>query len=275
MKKLISLICFCFLTAIGLQSQVETAVSRLDQSLPCVNKVFNVRTLVTVDSSGKTPLLTNDRIIEIFAKASFYFEPICIGLHSCEIETIDNYAYNSLRSENRVLEAGIVYAYPNRVNVLFVNNVLGSNCGYSYFRGIETRDQAIIFVELDCDDGPAEQIAHHMGKLLGLYETNHDNLSEDADESNCATAGDQICDTASDPYGMISMDNNWVETTLPDTVGYAVDCEFVWEQLKSNGDYFLPDTRNIMSPYPCKCQFTPEQYLKMADFYINSPFKQY
>lgn len=263
------------ITGLSLWAQVETPISQLDQSLPTVDRVFNIRTIMTIDSTSKMPLIGADQIDEIYEKASYYLSPIGMAIKFCDLEVVDNYSYNRIRSENRALEMGIVYAYPKRINIIFVNNFFDTPCGYSYHDGFQTKDQAIIFVELSCADGAAEQIAHHMGRLLGLYETNYDNLNERADESNCDVAGDRICDTPADPYGLYANGNNLDITTEPDTMGYEANCEFIWEQPKTNGEYFLPDTRNIMSPYPCKCQFTPEQYRVMVASYLRSPFKQY
>lgn len=85
--------------------------------------------------------------------------------------------------------------------------------------------------------------------------------------SNCATAGDFICDTPADPIlsavpGRVDSLCNYTDTVYTD----------------ANGDLFQPDTRNIMSyaPYSCYNQFSPQQLdqvrfcLDNIRFYLRS-----
>ena len=62
-------------------------------------------------------------------------------------------------------------------------------------------------------------------------------------------------------------------TPDPTLVPYNVGCEFVWETLDDNGEFFTPSTTNIMSQYPCKCEFTLEQFQIMSEAYLASRFK--
>lgn len=254
-------------------------VRYFDKSLPSVEKNFNLQVHMTVDSINKSPLLSFEQVEEILQLANHYFEPIGMSFSACDYNVIEkNYAYSDLKEMIRVKEIGVVYSLPRRINVFFVNSIIEDKCGFSYFNGFATDRNAQIFIELACGDGPAEQLAHHMGILLGLTETNRGEVMELVDGSNCAVAGDSICDTPADPFGMVRDSFNvWVRnTTIPnDSLRYFLGCEFVWEELDDNGEFFTPHTSNIMSPYPCKCEFTREQYLKMVFNYNKSPIKQY
>ncbi len=250
-----------------------------DKSLPCVEKKFNVQIVMSIDSSRRQPLLSPEQVQSILAQANYYFEPICMSLSSCDYKVIqDNYAYAYLLHDYRIREAGIVHALPRRINIFFSNEVAGAQCGYSEFYGFFTERNAHIYVELNCEDGPAEQIAHHLGHLLGLSTTNFTETPELVDRSNCHITGDSICDTPADPYGMTKdSTNQWVivdqeKDTLPE---YVDGCEFVWETRDPSGNPFFPHTTNIMSHYHCKCEFTREQYLKMVNNYYQSSIKQY
>jgi len=260
MKSLSLISLLTFLIGISICAQVETPVSSLDVSLPCVNKNFNIRTIVTIDSLTREPLISESELNDVYAKVNYYFSPICMSMTSCDHKIVDNYAYNRVISKKRAQETGVVFAYPQRLNIVFVKYVFDDLCGYSLIDGIQTSDKAIIFVELSCADQPAEQIAYHMGRLMGLHDTNYDSINELADESNCDTAGDRICDTPTDPLGMELNLSLWDEEELADTLKYAMGCEFVWKQRKSNGEYFQPDTR---------------QYKAMAANYLASTFKQF
>jgi hypothetical protein len=232
---------------------------------------------MTIDSASLLPLRTSEQVDTILEEANAYFKPICMSFSSCDYNIIDNYAYNYLDDTLRVKEAGIVFSLPRRINVFFVNKLIGEKCGYSYADGFFTDREAQIFIELSCSDNPAEQLAHHMGILLGLLETNTEAGEELVDGSNCSTAGDLICDTAADPYGAVRDSTNmWVQIAVSDPfIYYSPSCEFIWEELDDNGEFFTPQVSNIMSPYPCKCEFTREQYLKMVDNYNKSEIKQY
>ena len=64
--------------------------------------------------------------------------------------------------------------------------------------------------------------------------------------------------------------------TLSTMLGVILNqCEFIFPALDANGEYYQPDVGNIMSAYPCKCGFTREQYLKMAEVYFSSSVKQF
>lgn len=244
--------------------------NNLHSDLPCVEKNFNLRIVMTVDSASLQPLLNQHQIDAILAEASTYFEPICMSFASCDKEVINNYSYNKLDTDFRVREAGVLFAYPRRINVFFVNEIkFTGDCGFSYNDGFDTERQAQIFIELsssNCGDGPAEQLAHHMGKLLGLLPTNYGAELELVDGSNCTEAGDRICDTPADPYN---------DELLEKDEYFNVGCEFVWEKKDANGDYYLPSMTNIMSPYNCKCNFSFEQYQLMAENYNKAQRKNY
>ncbi len=101
-------------------------------------------------------------------------------------------------------------------------------------------------------------VAHEIGHCLGLVHTHEDYgqscpsaLIENIDGSNCATAGDMICDTPADP--------NIGPPSRRDTV----TCEFIGTTLMDcNGDApYTPIMNNIMSyAGPCRTAFIPAQF---------------
>lgn len=251
-----------------------------DKSLPCIDKNFNIQIVMSVDSTHRQPLLPFETVQEIIEDVNYYFEPICLSLSSCDYKVIEqDYSYSKIRSDFRLLEARIVHSLPRRINIFFSKEIVGDQCGHSAFYGFFDDKLANIFVELDCQDGPAEQIAHHLGHLLGLSPTNFTELPELVDGSNCHEVADSICDTPADPYHMLKQPNGeWVHYAKveKDSIPvYNKGCEFVWEGVDDNGEVFTPHTSNMMSRYHCKCEFTREQYLKMVENYYKSTIKQY
>ncbi len=88
--------------------------------------------------------------------------------------------------------------------------------------------------------GGAQITAHEVAHVLGLPHT-HDVITEAelVDGSNCATAGDYICDTPADPnLGLAGM------------VEYG-SCEYIGTVTDANGDPYAPMVHNVMSYSPC------------------------
>lgn len=107
--------------------------------------------------------------------------------------------------------------------------------------------------------GPTS-IEHEMGHTLALRHTHQG--GELVDGSNCATAGDQVCDTPADP-GLNGTN--------------VIGCVYVGTAVDANGQPYTPLTNNFMSyaPNSCRTAFTPGQvdrmnnYLNTTGFWIN------
>ena len=93
------------------------------------------------------------------------------------------------------------------------------------------------------------------------------------DGSNCATAGDLLCDTPADPFGQTNATPEelaLIAQGLLVSAFYGPSCEFIYEIKDPNGEYYQPDMGNIMSAYPCKCGFTQDQYRLMVETILSS-----
>jgi hypothetical protein len=112
--------------------------------------------------------------------------------------------------------------------------------------------------------------AHEVGHYLGLYHTHGIAPScgpltdELVNGSNCATAGDRVCDTPADP-GLrtgSNCENFWVNN----------DCVYIGTATDANGQQFMPNTGNIMSysRHQCRDHFSPAQLARMY-FYATTP----
>ncbi len=107
-------------------------------------------------------------------------------------------------------------------------------------------------------------LSHEVGHWFDLIHTqgnvngNHPNPPELVDGSNCPNVADFVCDTPADPglSGRITQ-----------------NCFFDWKKTgkDKNGNYFWPDTRNMMSysTKPCRSRFSFEQILRMQAAYLN------
>ena len=156
----------------------------------------------------------------------------------------------------------------NALNQYYINKFpAGSTLGgYAYFPADNpnTTRSIILTASPEYPDDLANRlIPHELGHTFNLYHTfGLSNGTEPTDElvtrgagANCTTAGDRICDTPADPYGMpgFSFERD-INGCLVYT-GTATD---------ANGATFTPLTSNIMSYYgSCIHDFTPGQYDRM------------
>ncbi len=132
---------------------------------------------------------------------------------------------------------------PGTVNVYFVP--VANVCGHASFPGGSC--QGIIVANACTPPAAYHTFCHEMGHYLHLPHT-HETAwgSECVDGSNCATAGDLICDTPADPnlWGLPTCNYNWTDT---DPCG--------------SGQLYSPMVENVMAYSLDYCQdvFTAEQ----------------
>ncbi|QHV98399.1 GEVED domain-containing protein [Spirosoma endbachense] len=176
-------------------------------------------------------------------------------------EYIDNdNLYNSFPAFNETSVNG--HDATNALNQYYVNAFSQSGLGgYAYFPDNTIQaTRSFILNESDEVDLGNRLLPHELGHNFGLFHT-FGNLSTGTDElvtrgagANCALAGDELCDTPADPYGLPGA------TTI-----YINGCETYNGTAKdSQGASFAPSTTNIMSYYfPCTHDFTQGQYDRM------------
>ena len=241
----------CFSTQVLSQETYEP--------LPCLNRNFSIVVHIAKDSFG----LTNITEAAITAKIEAIeplFEDICVTFEICEFRYIENFQYDDLELASPFDwdQLQIDHHANSRINMFFVTNVSAGG-SFATIGGIgQVNSGGLVILKTDGWD----KIAHEMGHYFGLFDTNEGSLTanpELVDGSNCATAGDLICDTPADPY-------------YPDPFITWVDFnnEFIYMGQDANGDYFIPHVENVMSQYPGTCEFTYQQYLRMANTYLVS-----
>lgn len=250
--------------------------------LPCIEKNFNTLVHIAVDSATLLPIMDADSIQQILEKTSTYFDAICMSFTNCEFNIMqENYSYNNIKEQPipllyRLSKMEKIFSKPNRLNIFVVNSIDSIIGGYGEFEGIFKPDSMNVWIEVDNHEFElSENLAHQLGHFFGLRNTYDVILvPEKIDGSNCATAGDFICDTPADPYERITFkDGEAIEFE-----GAYIDsttCEFIFPLTDENENKFSPDVRNMMSQYACKCTFSCEQYFKMAENYALAKIKPY
>lgn len=150
----------------------------------------------------------------------------------------------------------------NAINVYIVGSIgsgSGSVSGYAYYPStMAVTNRVFLTVEAVAD---GRSLLHELGHYFNLYHTFHNNSNPTVSlrelvtrgaGGNCATAGDQLCDTPADPYG------------LPGAT--TSGCLYTGTITDASGAMFVPSLQNAMSYYSqCGSVFTPQQYGRMAD----------
>ena len=99
-------------------------------------------------------------------------------------------------------------------------------------------------------------LLHEIGHYFSLAHTHSTNGGgELANGSNCATAGDQLCDTPADP-GL-------------STLNVSSSCAYTGTFLDANNQAYTPNVKNIMSysRKTCRTEFSAGQYARMQNYF--------
>ncbi len=248
MLKYFSILFFTFI--------VQLAVAQKDSvnSLPCANRTFTILAHEFLDTT-KIPVLSIATLNARIASLNNAFAPICVSFKLCEKRDIENYNYNIWYSDSMQAEALSLYGEDRLIDVFLVDEIKDPSgaAGYATLGGISIPNSIVVLTKTS---GSGVWI-HEFGHFFGLEHTfDNSNGAELVNGSNCATAGDGICDTPADPYP------NGTANSL---------CEFQSSQKDANGEYYLPDVENYMSYYSCACRFTHDQYVRMYNTYMIAP----
>ena len=226
--------------------------------LPCLDKRFAVQVHIVNDTVGE-PNITEADIIGQFESVNGYFDSICVSFEVCDFNYIDNFQWDTLTAvaDHRWEQLVTAHSVDYRINVVYLDYIEpGDASGFAPLGGINNTGGSAICVT---KGGGAGTLVHEMGHYWGLPHTFEGNGTELADGSNCTTEGDGFCDTPGDPY-----------TAFDPSGDYETDCIFTSMLTDANGDFYDPDVGNIMSYYDCACHFSYEQYMHMANTYLNN-----
>jgi PKD repeat protein len=242
--------------AIALQLKHATEQYKTFSSEDTVYAAVKIHLIARTNGSGR---ISDQHIIEVMKEVNEYFAPSLIQFFIFgDINHINSDAFYDFRHADEAA-IGQLHDVSNAINMYFANTVsIGSSgvCGYAYFPGGPNR----ILIANGCADYGV--ITHELGHYFTLHHTHGRSNSALTDElvngSNCATAGDEVCDTPADPnlYGQVNS-----------------NCEYTGGQTDANGDPFDPDTGNIMSYSFCFDRLSEQQYSRMnAAYYAYRSF---
>ncbi|CAH0995883.1 hypothetical protein EMA8858_02011 [Emticicia aquatica] len=248
---------------------------------------YKVAVKANVISANNTAnFLSENDIRAIISNANLYLQNINVQLYLLNDKVYqikdDKYADFKIADENALRQINDV---PNAINIYFVKKItlqdLTILSGYASLPTTSASSNRIFYSyfersEDDFTNLKDKTFLHELGHYFGLFHTFQDSNNSDIKKrelvtrgngSNCVSTGDQLCDTAADPFERLPLISayNCTETAPADIVD-------------ANGDIFSPPIDNIMSYHQrCGNVFTEQQYQKMqASFAIRfSPLAEY
>lgn len=234
--------------------------------LPCLNRTFTIVAHV-VDKPDLTPSHEQADILAAVENLNSFFEPICTSFEVCEFRCVENYQYDSL--ERVILEWNELVNtnhVDNRINIFFMSAIDEDVAGFSAGSIGNLTSGGIAIAGIG-------SLVHEMGHFFGLSHTfgelgNDDMITlELVDGSNSESSGDLIVDTPADPFDPNDTITTYVDPSL---------CRFIAPLVDANGEYYIPHIGNIMTYLSCSgCEFTHDQFRRMAQSYLDAPQKMW
>ena len=217
-------------------------------------------TVHVVRKDDGTGGLAADRIVQSFADLNAGFDPVDFHFYKCgPTRFIDSTQHWSLDSFAERDELTAMQVVPNTINLYYVANFVAEGESYCGMASFTNRPWQGVIIVNECAGVPNNKstVPHEFGHYFDLYHTHETSIApECADGSNCATAGDLLCDTPADPK--------------LDDVNMA-GCVYVGTEVDPCGDPYTPDPSNLMcyAPKQCRTEFTPGQISRMRATLFN------
>jgi hypothetical protein len=247
-----------FLDTIKLNYKEENTIT-FDPEVIAVNVNIPVRIHIVRDIKGAAGV-TLTEVTNGIITANNYFKNSGLQFFIDSIGYADDYNYTFITSNKLRKELLTRYKSDNRINLFLVDSIkTGSFRSYGVTSFPDEADSNFIFLDKKYAAGPS--LTTMLGHFFGLLSTHETGAGmELADETNCSSSGDFICDTYADP----GLHNNVIDS-----------CEYIGTLRDNNGKYYVPSVANIMSDSPgkCRCIMTPLQYRRI--YYYYRKYRQY
>jgi hypothetical protein len=225
--------------------------------VPVVN--IPVRVNIIMNRGGLAGVNMMDIIYSMDA-ANGFFKNAGLRFFIDTVQYINDYNYSFIAYNDLKKELLTKYAVNNGINLFLADTIrLGPDYSYGFTYFPDVADSNFIYLNKSYARGNylTTMLGHYYG-LLSTHETAGGR--ELADESNCSSSGDFICDTYADP----------------DLFNEVIDsCRYIGTMRDDIGKYYIPSVANIMSESPdrCKCILTPLQYRRI--YYYFHKYRKY
>lgn len=225
------------------------SIAQTSTSLECVNREFNVQIHIITDSFY-WPRILNSQAISNIDSINKVWAPICMKFNICKIRLDSNFNFWNWHQDTMEAEYLAINHEPRTINIIVVNKLLMPAGKNGYSNGlISSRGQPYIVVVGSNLETWIHELGHYFG-LLHTFNATSSGSNVLADNSNCITTGDFLCDTPPDPNGG------------------EQNCINITPIIDANGMKYNPLIENFMSYYTgCRRSFTHNQYEKMIKTY--------
>lgn len=207
--------------------------------------VFSVFVHILRNDDGSNAAMTDAVLAQNLQRMADFYRPHNICFTFVGRDFIDNTNWNTNYMTSEIGAMHAINPHSDAIDIYVHRNNFQGSGGNSY---------SIPSVFCSVAAPSSFNFEHEMGHCLGLWHTFETVAgAECPDGSNCATAGDQVCDTPADYGGSESNDGPGCTHTGTQTIG-------------CNGGTFsyAPPTRNIMSYWWfCYSEFTAGQAVRM------------
>jgi PKD repeat protein len=211
-----------------------------------------------VRRSSGTGGLTTGELANILITLNHYYINADIQFYECgPVNYIDDDNFYDFSSSDEGLIAS-ANDVTDVINIYYFNSVMSGPsavCGYSRFPPSADR----VIMDNSCALN-GSTIVHELGHYFSLFhthgKTNSGTTTELVNGTNCATAGDDVCDTPADPN---------LSGKVSSTCGYT------GTGTDANGQPYAPQVDNIMSysRKSCRRLITPGQYSRVVFSLLN------
>ncbi len=216
-------------------------------------------TFHVIRTSGGTSGIPQSQLDQAMIDANSVFAPS--GIEFClpgPIDYIDSdFFYFNISGTADINMMRTTNTVPDTINIYFTENLPGL-CGISAFTFSTVQGIAMANSCTGLPNNPST-FPHELGHYFDLFHTHTTfNGAECVNGSNCATAGDLVCDTPADPrVGSSTVSTSCVYT------GSATD--------PCNGSAYDPPVTNLMSysRKTCRTHFTPGQDTRALATLLN------
>lgn len=218
-----------------------------------------------VRQSDGTGGLPESRYLQALADANAHYAPGNITFYTKgAIDYIDSDDFYTTSSLNEIDALRTTNTVPDAINIYFTENLNfegGGLCGISAFTFSSVQ---AIAMRNSCTANPAglgnhSTFSHEIGHYFNLFHTHETGIgTELVDGSNCAFAGDELCDTPADPR-------------LSSGTVSSLTCQYTDNETDPNGDPYAPDCTLLMS-YSlkhCRDTFSPQSYTRVEATLVN------
>jgi hypothetical protein len=204
------------------------------------------------------PVVNINDVYKVFENINESFKAINIKfVISNDVNYLQSPTYTELDSDAESNQMVTSFKNETAINIYYVKNINFINaCGYA---SVGWSSNGYIVMNGICVNSTT--LIHELGHYFSLHHT-HDTFygTALADNSNCETTGDGICDTPADP-------------NLAGQVDY--NCNYIGKAKDAKGTAYQPDPSFFMSYAPslCRKRFSSDQFAKMRFYYDNIAYK--